>query len=354
MRGKKNWDVFTISKRTYTILAIATIILLAAYFGCICWESSVNSDYIESVRQGDVLQSPGVLNFITFLESLITIIFSVFLSSVITTFIMSKREKNDIYKDAFSDMIDNVKMQVVLPEKPRTEVVAEFKKTVDAGNVPSDMVNTVIKKALLPKQKYYYQNCVVKIKCRINGAYLEKEIMKDMFVKSYEPVLDFGPGEFKFASQCGLDGVDTPLSIKNITVSCKGESAKPKYKVRTQKIKDDLAIKQGYVNENIAFFEENFQLHADEATKISTYYTTRVPLRDLTYVFRVPCSCKHLSLSCQLVEMKNYSISGSAFGFLDDAKDTLSGESKMECKLDLEDWSFYGDGACFTISKDCD
>lgn len=352
MRKKTDWHAYTIDKKVYTALAILIPILILSYFGCICWENSVNSSYLEAIKQGEVIKTPAVLNFITFLESLITIVFSVFLSSVLTAFIISKREKNDIYRDAFVDMIDKTIMEITIPEDSESRILANLKKTIGVGHIPANMTETVIRKALLPQQCYYYQNCEIDIKCHVEDGYLVKQIMKNMFVRSYEPTCVIKKGAFNFASQCGQKGVKDALVISDIKVLCDGKSAEPAYKIGTQNIKDNLSVKQGYIKKHIAYCDEDFSLYGDKTTKVTVSYITRVPLSDLTYVFRVPCSCKHLHLQCHLSGMDNYSIRGYAFGFMDDARNTVSGKEKTECEFALEDWAFYGDGACFIITKD--
>lgn len=364
----KRLRAFIISKRNIEIAVLSISVLLLAYYGCFRWERAEEISYYGEIYQaltsGEFTENilhvnADKINFINVIENFITVLFSIVFSSLISCVLIEKRDKNSIYGEAFEDFCENSTVQVKLPEHANEMVSVSMAKEIKKQRIPDDLLQTVIRKTIMPERPYYYDKCTIDVVCTIQDGILVKTISKNIYIRSYDDSYIFGKDgpSFIIASQNGMVGKEKSIEVKSASICSQDGRSRPmavpvnSLHVSTSDVQEQLSRKQGYVRNTRISYNGELKITNKYATKVSAEYITRVPVDDLTYVFRVPCACKNLQVRYRLEGMSEYAVSGNAFGFLDDANSTLNNHKNNELEFTFDDWVFQRDGVCIGMNK---
>ena len=358
MKNEKNIKAYSI---THPIaLVILIVVLISSYLLCCFLEKQDDNEQIRIIASA-VLNHEETIEQIDHpvrdaIKNLLVIFISILLSSIVTIAFVGKNDRNAIYSDAFEDLIENSDIQIKLPEKKGNSVKFSLEKCFKEKNLPKELLETVIRKVASPDLPYYYSNCTIDILCRFEGDILVKTVKKDLYIKSYDDKYTFSKGnvdkKFIIARRRGSEGIDTPLKINKFFIyrNSIAEEETSHHSVVKVSSTSPVYKKIGYTNAFIAYYEKDLSIGRREPTHVTVEYETRSPKDDLTYVFRVPCACEHLSFKFRF-DSDEYQLTGHAFGFFDDARETINSESENALSFVFENWIFKRDGICISIIK---
>lgn len=345
------------------ILAILIVILLISYLLCCYLDAQDDKEQLQNVVsavKNDEYTPPAPTNdhpFRDTFKNFLVISISILLSSVVTIAFVGKSDRNSIYSEAFDDLIDKSDIKIELHDLNTEQISFLMEKKLKTSDLPSGLFETITKKIAEPDLPYYYENCKVDVSCHFDGKYFIKTVKKDLYIKSYAAEHTFSrndsKGRFRIAQQMGMKGISSPLKVESFSVYDDQNKAIDKtaeFAVERKTVSSPVYKKLGYTNKVSAYYKQDLTIHNTKCTHISVLYETKSAKDDLSYVFRMPCSCKQLDFKFALND-ENYRITGHAFGFFDDAKETATSGNKNELNFVFENWIFKRDGICINIIK---
>lgn len=368
MGAKNTVSAYNINKKAIPVIIALLVILSISYFGCYCWEKSEEVKYVQSIitalKTGSEITIPGTLNVISMLESLITVFFSILISSILTVLIIEKKNRDDIYSEAFWDICNNATMNIDFSRGKNSPLTFNIVQEIKKRFIPKEIITTAIQKIVSQDKEYYYLSCEMDITCKIEGDYLVKRICKIISIKSFKEKYTFSPQDNSRYILATLHGMpvnnEQPyLDVKKIQITKKRKAGandvtldvtSNKF-IDTPDTNDFISQKQGYSKNYIVYYTDEIELTNKAETIISTEYITHAPKTDSVYTFRVPCACKKLNFTFRLEGMPEYRLTGNAFGFMDDAQSTFNSHKDNELSYRFEDWIFQRDGICISIMK---
>lgn len=361
MKSAKKIKNYFKYKPGYIKVALGIVILLIIlYSGLLYIQDMNNIGLVNAIIQDKPIKLKKITYIIDLIEMLLTIFASMLISSVITTMLVGKKEKDEIYSEAVEDLIMGSDVKMEISEKGSV-YQSDFFKELQTKKLPKDMIETAIKELSISNIPYYYEKCDMEINCRIskNGKNLIKEIKKEITIYSFDNTYVYSAEEkedmFVLAAMNSIPKIKEPIKVLELQVSLPGKKLKKcneeSYMIDKKKTESDLTRKQGYAETNTVYLKETLKLSSTKPTKIKIIYQTTVSLSDLDYVFRLPCACHFLEVNFHLKDMTDYRLCGYAFGFLDDASSTLNFDSDDEMVFSFNKWVFRYDGVCISIKE---
>lgn len=345
-------NAYELNKKAKTILGVIIFVLVIGYLGVIIWEENETAKYINTVASGQKVTLSTATYIISFLKNLLTVAFSITISSFLTSIFLEKRNRNQIFTESFNDIVDS--SNIVLNIENNKRVSSKLETKLPNKTIPTDMAEAVSKKIFLSEEKYYYENCKVEIVCKIIDGIVEKEIKKEMYLRSYEKEYTFdNTNPLVLVKQTTLPGISKQLECSEVHITSNNKDMQlstKEYEIISDEILDPINKKQNSTSQKTLKLKKTIKINNIKSTKITIKYITRTPIDDLDYIFRVPCSCKTLDFSFR-INTDGYKASGYAFGFLDDASTSISSNEENVVQYKFEDWIFKRDGISVFIKN---
>ncbi len=283
------------------------------------------------------------------------VIFSVIASSVVSALIIEKRNSNKIIKEVFvDDFFATEEFVNLMDESQQKKLLGALEKELkfEGNNQKSEMYLTILEKlnkSVMDEGNLYYDKYYIDIKCEVKDHYIEKTIIRKIELKSMASSLKLKSYTLLSATLKQIAGRDS-ITIKQLKIDNKMVDIKELKTVKTEP-DNSLYEKRGYDKKVAYLYEGCLNLSNKKPIEIELQYITRCPLNDLAYTCRMPYPCKNFSFQYS-VKNEDYKLSPTAFGFIDDAKNSPnhSGD-RRNVTINFNDWIFPLDGVCVYLEK---
>lgn len=283
------------------------------------------------------------------------VIFSVIASSAVSAVIIEKRNSNELIKEVFvDDFFATEEFIDLMDEKQQKTLLCALERELnfDGNTQKSEMYVTILEKlnkSVINEEKLYYDNYYLDIKCDVKENHIEKTIIKKYELKPMVSSLDLDSYLLLSATLKQVAGFNS-ISITRLKIN--NEEIDVNTLQSEKKVPDNsLHEKSGY-NKRIEY-KYNKPLHLTDykPIEIELQYITRCPLNDLAYTCRMPYPCKNFSFKYS-VENEDYQLSPTAFGFIDDAKNSPNhSNDRKNVTINFNNWIFPLDGVCVYLEK---
>ena len=346
---------YFINKGASCILALLVVILGCTYFYMLNRGSILSvqaSSFTE--RNNDYYKIINEANRVTTYSQIILVVFSITGSALISTVLIEKKKSNKIVEEIFiDDFFTSNKFLDIIDDENKNRILDSLLagKHFEGCKEKAEMLRAVIEKINLPvfDFDFCYEKCDLDIVCEIKENYIEKTVLKHVRIKSLEKTKNVK--DYNILSISASDLVDiTPVEIKKVRIdgTVLSESL---IKKQSKPASDSLNMKRGYSTNYSFCVDKTLNFSNKKPIDFQIEYTTRCPLNDISYFCRMPYPCKEFDFKFH-VKNKNYHVNPSAFGFIDDAKDSPNSSSdRQSVSIKFEDWIFPLDGVCILLEK---
>lgn len=282
------------------------------------------------------------------------IVFSVFVSSLISALIIEKDNSNTIVEEVFiGDFFTSNEFIGKLKDEDQLTIFKHIAQNLnfDGCKEKSEMYTDFVEKINNPifENDLYFEKYYLKATCEIKDEYIEKKFIKSIQVKSFK--------KSESIDNYKLLSVSYPIlpSLKSVEVSSlkiDGETIPlSKMDINIKKSTSSFDESRGYTEEVTYSWPTKIDFSNKKSKKIEIEYLTRCPKNDNVYTCRLACPCKSFDFQF-LLKNNSHRINTNAFGFIDDASNSpnLSGD-KQNVAIKFDDWIYPLDGVCVYLEK---
>ena len=257
----------------------------------------------------------ALYNSLIVLKEASLILFTLFTSSIISSCILEKANKNNEYfLDTLNEFVCDPRIIDALSESNQKTLKTSM---FGFDNISqTEMIESIIDK--LKDFDYYYEDCRLDISCDISNSVCKKRFSKVFEVRSFSD--SFEIKNLRLYSSITKESSVDFLKIDYIKID--GNDLKPDtdYILRNEIIKPEerTSFKKGYKYRFICELKHPLKLSNNKSKTITLVYETCVT-NDDCFINRLPGPCKkyHLSFAIENAKKGQYDINGSAFGFMD-------------------------------------
>lgn len=356
MKKFKPFKKFIINKGATIILAVLAAILAIAYWSTF-YQSSQLSVEVSNLEADSSSRDTLIeeYNNMQIWSEITLVMFSLAVSSLLSTVLIEKRNSNKIVEEVFvDDFFTSEKFLELLSEEDKKKVILELEKQCgfDGCRQKSEMYLAVKEKLNKPvknNENLFYEKYHIDIKCEIKGDYIEKTIVRSVKIKSLDKRLDLKDYVLLSISSKEISGY-IPVEITELKIEDKSIDLK-NIKQRNLKESSPIDEKRGYSEITEFYYEPKINFSNKKAVSVDMEYITRCPVNDLLYTVRMPYPCKNFNFAFN-VKNDDYVVNPSAFGFIDDGNSTPNRKNdRKTISINFNDWIFPLDGVCVHLEK---
>ena len=270
------------------------------------------------------------------------VVFTILLTSIITSGLIEVRSKNELYHDTvFHDVISNPAFYREFSDETKEEMLNNLEQELlfSGCRQIQNMYGSIQEKLSEAKEAgYYTTECSYRVSVHISGDVITKEISRTLRLRSYRDTC-----KVEKLNILKWSGIEISEHFTLLGVELNGMPTK-EYGCETTRDPSNIDSFCGYTVSYHYYMEGSLQLSAQKDTVISVSYCTRVPISDNIYTCRSSVPCKKFSVSARLEDSPGYKINAVAFGFLDTAKRSPTRLADHEVHVEFDDWVFNKDG----------
>lgn len=282
-------------------------------------------------------------------RDVLLVVFTILLTSILTSLLIETRSKNELYRDTiFDDVISNPAFFQCFSAETKQNFLQSLEQELlfSHSSITQAMFNSIQKKLIeATTVGYYFAECSYHLSCKVDDISVQKKINRTIRLRSYEnthivlnlPVLKWS----------GLEAFDDHFTLESISLN-----GVPAQGYKTDIVRDQVSL-DSFCGYSVTYYYSlvgPIVLQANSDTIISISYTTRVPLSDNIYTCRTSVPCKRFSVYAYLNDSPTYKINGVAFGFLDVAARSPVPLSDNEVRIEFDDWIFNKDGVVISFA----
>lgn len=339
---RKKYNKFQIKKSSAWLICIILILSSVSYIACSYY---LNLENIASVND---LNLEKVAKLQT-LKDILLVIISICGANFLLGVVVEVKSKNNFLTDIIvNDVISCPEFYELMDDKNKNNIYNALEKQLyfEYGTT-HDMFKSIREKLNNTIDDYYFDSCEYIVSCNISGNYIEKEITKKVSIKSYSntyTIKDFSVGNFTSKL---IEGVE---SYKLINFEINGDSINLEKNITEQSNKMSNLDEQNEYNSNKTYiYNKPLKINNKTPTIILVKAKTRTTIDDKASTFRVTKPCKNFSLIYSIKQHEKYRLAVDAFGFLDDADDSVNNTSAANINIKFKDWIFKYDGVVVII-----
>lgn len=335
MKNPKNFSKY-ISQRKAKIWAITFTVALGVLYIFIL--SHINS----CISNGDEV---GYFYYV--FRDVSVVLFTIALTSIISTSLIDIRDKNDIYKNAvFEDVIANPVFFEAFSDSAKRNMLKRLEQELLFSNSCQlqEMYSSIKSKmSAIKKNRYFYNKCDYHVQVIIKNGVITKKIHRTLCLRSYFD--DYDIDNLSVVDWSGFD-IDDHFGVT--AVMCNSRSIPfVKKEISEENIVESYC---GYMKAYTVYTAEPVHLSSKRDTIISVDYYTKVPLSDNIYNCRTHVPCKQFSVDVTLMDSQGYKLYAVAYGFADTAKSS-SHYDETSVKITFSDWIFNYDGVSIIFAE---
>ena len=282
-------------------------------------------------------------------KSVVIVLTSIIGTTLITGFLIEKKSRNEIFTETF---LDDLSLSEQEHEKNRKKLLALLERDFYFGGSRKkrEVYQSIVERGNKALQHIYSTKTYNSIRCTIYPDRIEKEIVREIWLRSYEDTWE--ERDFRLADQVvkPLDGIST-LEMVEVTVNGETRGADDYELVEKPVSGGGLNQKNAYSTHKIYRYKRPLFLSSKKDTKIVVKCKTTVPPDDFTYCIRMQRPCKEYRLDFRVKDDRGRAcgLSAYAFGFCEDAINTPNDSDPSCVSIRFEDWIFYKDGVCISF-----
>lgn len=275
------------------------------------------------------------------------VLFTIALTSIISTSLIDVRDKNDIYKNAvFEDVIANPVFFEAFSDSAKRNMLKRLEQELLFSNSCQlqEMYSSIKNKmSVIKENRYFYNKCDYHVQVTIEDGVITKKIHRTLNLRSY-----YDNCVINNLSVVDWSGFDMDDHFGVTEVMCNSKSINyTKKEIPQENIVESYC---GYLKAYTVYITEPIHLSSKRDIIISVDYYTRVPLSDNIYNCRTQVPCKQFSVDVTLVNPQGYKLYAVAYGFADTAKSS-SHYDETSVKITFSDWIFNYDGVSIIFAK---
>lgn len=291
-----------------------------------------------------------IWNLVEPTKNLLVVVTSILGTTLITGFLIEKRSRNEIFTDT---LLDELSLSLDEHNKNRKKLLETLEQNYYfSGNKKKrEIYGSIIRQRDTALQHTYATRNYHRVVCTIYPDRIEKEIVREIWIRSYDP--SYEVKNFVLAGQAVkvVDGISR-LEMQEVTIDNEAKTLNVDYElVQNPNPVGSLEKKNDYSNHRIYRCKSPLLLSSEKDTKIVVKYKTSVPPNDFTYCIRMRRPCKDYSLEFRVSDSagRKCCLNAHAFGFCEDAINTLNDSDPHSVSIHFDDWIFYNDGVCISF-----
>lgn len=347
---------YVVPKSSLVVVAIALILSLVIYIGCLIIEYQT-----ETLLSQGVIINEFRINLIRVAKDFTLIIISVAVTSIAGVLLVDVKSKNSIHKEIIqSDILLATDFYDTLTYNNKIEISKHldsdlyFRKNNTLAEISSGLKDKV---GLFSQQKYYFSSYSAIINCTIGSGKIIKKITKTMYLCSYDDTCILK--DVELAKNICIDEDEKGFGIIEETFELEindKRQGKKAYRQAYEVPPDNIEKKSGYNKKVVYLLNQSLVLKSSTPVKIKISYESIVDIKDNFYSIRLPVASKHadfqFNLSSNNNEHKDYKLVSCGFGFADTAGDTPNDlGDQHHVNLTFKEWIFPKDGWVVVIQK---
>ncbi len=335
----KNVEKYFIGKKPAKLVLVIVVILLLVYVAMLVL-----------CGLDDIKNKIDILTYDIFLiiKDISLIALTIFAGALISGCLIEKKSNNKVYLDTI--------INEVLLSKDFYQNLSDDNKKVLEGHITGiedkehlEILKKIKEKLFDYKPKFYFSQCSFVVTCKKKEGYIEKVVNKNLRIKSYkerEKIKGFRFIKSAFEEMPDIDNFEVINIMINNKVLQKNE-----YRIDREKVTENeqTLLKNKYNVREKCIYNKDLILRNSKETKITIRYITRVKEDDDNYVCRVSEHCNKFDLDFTMEG--NYKVTGSAFGFVDSAKETPNNTNDNNIKFKFDSWAFRSSGVSIHFKK---
>lgn len=285
------------------------------------------------------------------IKDIFVVISSIFGTNLLLSILIDIRSKNQIVTDIIeNDVISSPEFYNKMDDEKKIKMLNALEKHLYYKNMNVQEIFNEIRKKLNNKIKdYYYESCKYIVSCCIYDTYIEKEIIREVTIKSYDKkyqAKEFCIGRFSSKEVDGKKSYELKsLKINDEQTDLDNDIELVPCEILGLEEQNEYNISYRIIYKKpIMFYNDN-----DHNTTLVVKCLTRTTIDDKCSTFRVAKPCKNFALDYTLQQQTKHRLTVDAFGFLDDAKKSLNNNSKNNVHITFDNWIFENDGVVVTI-----
>lgn len=329
---------FKVKISSALLLLFLSIIGILVYIGC-SYYLNINDD----LSQNQVAILETLINVLTVIVSVcgVNLLFSIVIEVNSKNSLISEIIANDVIAaPEFYQNMDNNKKDIIYKALEQSM----FSKY----DIMQEVYTSIRKKLMYDISDYYYNESSYSVTCSVYDNYIEKKVTSCIKLRSFDSnktLKNFVLGSFVFKE---VENMESCI-IDEIEINGKKLSENDYTRQNTEISKLD---RQNDYNSSIKYvYNHDMKLTNNSDVTITFHYITRTSIDDITSSFRVKRLCKNFSLFYEIKGNDNYRIVCNAYGFMDDADNSINNQEKSNITIKFSDWIFKYDGATVVILR---
>lgn len=297
-------------------------------------------------------EKPEYRIYIEIAINISVVIISIVGTAIISTPLIEKKNNNKIYFDAIlNDVLSDEKVIELMSDDNKKKIKHQLLNV--KCNAKQEMVDYIHNAISDAQSEYYFEDCSYIISCNIKDEYIEKRIVKNLKIRSYENAKIIK--NFAFVRMCTGSDIpdDNPLQIENVCINNNVLNLN-QYECVVENVREDeVALKKSNYDKKYVYkYKKSLKLSNKTTTDISITYTTKVSLHDKYMCLRVSEPCRHFSVDFTVLNKNPYDICIHGFGFMNDATSTPNiMDNSNNAKISFNTWIFKKDGVSIGFSQ---
>lgn len=352
MKNKTNdfFKRYTFKPKAITIVltAICVIFLILSIIYANYYSIDTSANPINESYQNNELYKIACIT-----KEIMTVATSIFGVNLLLSACVERKNKDSAFEEFFvKDIMYSPKFYDHLDNTEKEKILHNLETNVyfENSEIKKEMFTNIINKLTNENSDYIFAECKFDINCEFKDEFIEKEIIKTVFIKpinnkhqiSHFPILNISSAK-----------IDNKESVELVEVKINDKKINKHKDTATKDYENgnNIEKKLGYDNIQKLTLKKKLKFNSKYAyNKIEIKYITRVPLNDLSYICRMATPCKKFSLTFEIKNNDNYRVNAYAFGFIDDGKDSVNHDDINKVNVEFKDWIFPSDGVAISLS----
>ena len=329
---------FKVKISSTLLLLFLSIIGIFIYIGC-----SYYLNLNVNLQKNEVAILETIINVLTVIISVcgVNLLFSIVIEVNSKNSFISEIMANDVFAaPEFYEYMDKDK---------KAKIYNALEKSMFSKyDIMQEVYKNVRKKLMDDVEDYYYNESSYSVTCSVHDTYIEKNVTSCIKLRSFDSkrvLKNFVLGSFTFKKIENMEScIINEIEIDGIKLS---ENDYTRQSAKISKLN-----RQNDYNSSIEYlYNHDLCLTDDKDVVITIHYVTRTSKDDISSSFRVKRLCKNFSLFYETKENNDYRIVCNAYGFLDDADNSINNQEQSNITIKFSDWIFKYDGATVIILR---
>ena len=282
------------------------------------------------------------------------VVFTILSTTILTTFLIEIRSKNELYKDILlNDILSNPLFYNSFGVSEKEQILRELEKELifsDSAKM-QNMYNSIKRKLSIAQNTgYYYERASFRISCTIDiqQEILVRECVHTTKIRSYAD--NYSIKNFVLSKWEGIN-IENCFALKYIELNGRLIDVANEVSVSQNNNESPLG---GFTISYIYKLISELNLSRDRDTVIEVSYITRTPLSHNVFKCQSTAPCRHFSVEAFLQQTTDYELTAAAFGFRDSAERSPRRVNKQEIHIEFDDWIFDRDGVVIVCTPSDD